>query len=38
MVKSLCMNNDVILIQEHWLLSSELHKLDELDKNFVSIL
>ena len=34
MVKELCGNFDIILLQEHWLLSNHLHKLSEIDCNF----
>ena len=34
MVKSLCKAHDIILLQEHWLLTSNLYKLDQIDNNF----
>ena len=33
-VKSLCENYDIIFLQEHWLLSCNLFKLEEIDKIF----
>src|ERR1051325_4851772 len=36
MVKSLCSNHDFILLQEHWLLKSDLYKIDHIDQNFQS--
>lgn len=34
MVKELCTVNDIILLQEHWLMTNNLHKLNEIDLNF----
>jgi len=34
MVKSLCLNFDIIMLQEHWLLTNNLSKLDNIDSNF----
>lgn len=36
MLKCLCNRYDIILVQEHWLLSSELHKLDTVCSDFMS--
>ena len=33
-LKELCVNNDVVFVQEHWLLRSHLHKLSDIDDNF----
>ena len=32
--KSLCKTHDIILLQEHWLLTSNLYKIDQIDNNF----
>ena len=34
MVKSLCDTHDIILLQEHWLLTSNLHKINQINSNF----
>ena len=34
MLKSLCQDNDIILLQEHWLLKSNLYKLEDINDNF----
>ena len=36
MLKTLCLNNNITLIQEHWLLHTDLYKLDLFDVNFQS--
>ena len=36
MLKDLCMNHDIILLQEHWLLKDNLYKIDNVDNNFPS--
>src|SRR5437867_10502210 len=33
----LCQNYDIILLQEHWLTSNELNKLNSIHPNFTSI-
>jgi len=33
-VKTLCSNFDLILVQEHWLLSAQLHKYGNIDNDF----
>ena len=34
MVRDLCLNYDIILLQEHWLLKDNLCKLSAVDTNF----
>ena len=34
MVKSLCNNHNIILLQEHWLSDNDLNKLDNIDDDF----
>ena len=34
-VKNLCLDNDIILIQEHWLMPGEISYLSTVDSNFV---
>jgi len=34
-LKSLCLNNDLIFVQEHWLQSSQLHLFNTIDDDFV---
>jgi exonuclease III len=36
MVRELCCNHDIVLLQEHWLMSHDLHKLNLLHPNFSS--
>ena len=36
MLKSLCKDYDIVLIQEHWLISDDLVRLDVIDENFTS--
>ena len=36
MLKSLCRDNDIILVQEHWLQKANLYKIEEIDNNFLS--
>src|SRR6267154_1467210 len=36
MLLSMCKSFDIILVQEHWLMSNDLSKLSNIDKNFIS--
>jgi exonuclease III len=36
MANSLCSDHDIILLQEHWLMKHELHKMDAIHPNFKS--
>ncbi len=36
-VQSMCDNSDIMIIQEHWLLQKQLHKVTNCAKDFLGI-